>query len=88
MTGITGSEFFPGGLSEWTVKAGSFRIAAGPSADVTLEWATYYDAADQAGQSRLFGGIHVQADDFTGRILGSTCGKDAWALAQRYYTGR
>ena len=88
MTGITGSEFFPGGLSEWTVRAGSFRIAAGPSADVTLEWATYYDAADQAGQSRLFGGIHVQADDFTGRILGSTCGKDAWALAQRYYTGR
>ena len=88
MTGITGSEFFPGGLSEWIVKAGSFRITAGPSADVTLEWATYYDAADQAGQSRLFGGIHVQADDFTGRILGSTCGKDAWALAQRYYTGR
>ena len=88
MTGITGSEFFPGGLSEWTVKAGSFRSTAGPSADVTLEWATYYDAADQAGQSRLFGGIHVQADDFTGRILGSTCGKDAWALAQRYYTGR
>jgi len=88
MTGITGSEFFPGGLSEWTVRAGSFRIAAGPSADVTLEWATYYDAADQAGQSRLFGGIHVQADDFTGRILGSTCGKDAWALAQRYYSGR
>ena len=88
MTGITGSEFFPGGLSEWTVRAGSFRIAAGPSADVTLEWATYYDAADQAGQSRLFGGIHVQADDFTGRTIGSTCGKDAWALAQRYYAGR
>ncbi len=88
MTGITGSEYFPGGLSEWTVKAGSFRIEPGPSTDVTLEWATYYDAADQAGQSRLFGGIHVQADDFTGRIVGSTCGKDAWALAQRYYTGR
>jgi hypothetical protein len=87
MTGITGSEYFPGGLSEWTVKAGSFKIAAGPSADVTLQWATYYDAADQAGQSRLFGGIHVQADDFTGRIVGSTCGKDAWALAQRYYAG-
>jgi hypothetical protein len=88
MTGITGSEYFPGGLSEWTVKAGSFRIATGPSADVMLEWATYYDAADQAGQSRLFGGIHVQADDFAGRIVGSTCGKDAWALAQRYYAGR
>ncbi|HKC92217.1 MAG TPA: vanadium-dependent haloperoxidase, partial [Candidatus Limnocylindria bacterium] len=88
LTGITGSEYFPGGLSEWTLGAGSFRISAGPDADVTLQWATYYDAADQAGQSRLFGGIHVQADDFTGRIVGSTCGKDAWALAQRYYAGR
>lgn len=88
MTAITGSEYFPGGLSESTLKAGSFRIDPGPSADVTLEWATYYDAADQAGQSRLFGGIHVQADDFTGRIVGSTCGRDAWALAQRYYAGR
>jgi hypothetical protein len=88
MTGITGSEYFPGGLSRWTVKQGSFKFEAGPSADVVLQWATYYDAADQAGQSRLFGGIHVQADDFTGRIVGSTCGKDAWALAQRYYAGR
>jgi len=31
--GITGSEYFPGGLSSWTVKAGSFRTTAGPSAD-------------------------------------------------------
>ena len=87
LTGITGSEYFPGGLSSWTVAAGSFRIAAGPSADVVLQWATYYDAADQAGQSRLFGGIHVEADDFTGRVIGSMCGKDAWLLAQRYYAG-
>jgi hypothetical protein len=87
MTGFTGSEWFPGGLSEWDVKAGTLKVEQGPSADVTLQWGTYYDAADQAGQSRLFGGIHVEADDFTGRILGSTCGKDAWALAQRYYAG-
>ena len=88
LTGITGSEFFPGGILRVAVKQGSFRIEAGPSADVMLEWATYYDAADTAGQSRLFGGIHVQADDFTGRAVGSTCGKDAWAVAQRYYLGR
>ena len=87
LTAITGSEYFPGGLSEWTVPRGALRIEAGPSADIVLRWATYYDAADQAGQSRLYGGIHVQADDFTGRIVGSTCGKNAWALARRYYAG-
>ena len=87
LSAITGSEYFPGGLSEWTVKRGSFKFEAGPSADIVLRWATYYDAADQAGQSRLYGGIHIRADDFTGRIVGSTCGKDAWLLARRYYAG-
>jgi hypothetical protein len=87
LTAITGSEYFPGGLATWTVPKGAFKFEAGPSADVLLEWATYYDAAYQAGQSRLYGGIHIQADDFTGRIVGSTCGKDAWSLAQRYYAG-
>ena len=87
LSGITGSEFFPGGLAQRTIETASFRIDAGPTANVVLQWATYYDAADQAGQSRLYGGIHVQADDFTGRIIGSTCGKVAWDLAQRYYAG-
>ena len=87
LTGFTGNEYFPGGLSEWTVKAGGLKVEVGPSADVALQWGTYYDAADQAGQSRLFGGIHVQADDFEGRIVGSACGTEAWSLAQRYYAG-
>jgi hypothetical protein len=87
MVGFTGSEWFPGGLSEWPVKAGELNFEVGPTEDVVLQWGTYYDAADQAGQSRLFGGIHIEADDFLGRILGSQCGTDAWALAQRYYAG-
>ena len=87
MVGFTGSEWFPGGLSEWDVKAGELKVEQGPSADIVLQWGTYYDAADQAGQSRLFGGIHVSADDLTGRVIGSTCGKSAWALSQRYYAG-
>jgi hypothetical protein len=88
MTAFTGSEYFPGGVSGYTIKAGSLKNEKGPTTDVRLEWATYFDAADQAGQSRLFGGIHIQADDFTGRIIGSQCGKEAWALAQRYYAGK
>ena len=87
LVGITGSEYFPGGVSGYTIKAGSLKFEAGPTTDIRLEWATYYDAADQAGQSRLWGGIHIQADDFTGRQIGSQCGKTAWTLAQGYYSG-
>ena len=52
-----------------------------------LQWGTYYDAADQAGLSRLYGGIHVSVDDLTGRVLGSQCGLAAWNLAKKYYDG-
>ena len=88
LTAFTGSEYFPGGVSGYTITAGSLKNEKGPMTDIRLEWATYDDAADQAGQSRLFGGIHIEADDFNGRIIGSQCGKDAWALAQRYFAGQ
>ena len=87
MTAVTGSSYFPGGISEWTVPAGELSVDDGPSEDVTLQWATYYDAADQAGLSRLYGGIHIPEDDFAGRKVGSECGKAAWDLAQRYFNG-
>jgi len=87
MTAFTGSEFFPGGVSGYTIKAGSLKFERGPTTDVRLEWATYFDASDQAGQSRLWGGIHIQADDFAGREIGSQCGKEAWALAEKYFAG-
>jgi len=87
MTGITGSAYFPGGLFEQTFEPGYLKFEAGPMAAVTLQAATYYDAADQAGISRIYGGIHITADDYAGRRVGSTVGKRAWALAQRYFDG-
>jgi hypothetical protein len=87
LTSITGSPYFPGGLLEWPVRRGGLLNEPGPSEDLVLQWATYYDAADDAGISRLYGGIHIAADDLAGRMLGSRCGKDAWALAQRYFDG-
>jgi hypothetical protein len=87
MTAITGTPYFPGGLFRSTVPADSLQVELGPSRDVVLEWATYYDAADQAGVSRLYGGIHIPADDFGGRRIGSQCGKEAWTLARRYFDG-
>ncbi|HSO30680.1 MAG TPA: vanadium-dependent haloperoxidase, partial [Candidatus Sulfomarinibacteraceae bacterium] len=87
LTEFTGNEYFPGGSSSWTIAAGELKVEAGPTTDIRLEWATYYDAADQAGISRLYGGIHIAADDFAGRTIGSQCGKEAWALAGHYFDG-
>ena len=87
LAAMTGSEYFPGGLGTWTVPAGSLEFERGPSMDVPLQWATYYDAADQAGLSRLYGGIHVEADDLGGRVMGAQCGREAWILAQAYWDG-
>jgi FG-GAP-like repeat/ASPIC and UnbV len=83
----TGSPYFPGGLFEQTFAPGYLKFERGPSQPVTLQCATYYDAADQAGLSRIYGGIHIPADDFAGRRLGSRIGKAAWALAKRYFAG-
>ncbi|MGA7688520.1 MAG: vanadium-dependent haloperoxidase [Jiangellales bacterium] len=87
LTGFTGSPYFPGGLGEQRIEAQSLEFEAGPSDDVVLQWATYADAADQAGLSRLYGGIHVRADDLNGRLVGEKCGRAAWAKAQEYYAG-
>ncbi len=87
LTSITGSPFFPNGLGEWTVPAGSLEFEAGPETDIVLQWATYADAADQAGRSRLYGGIHPRADDVAGRIMGAQCGQAAWQHAQEFFDG-
>jgi hypothetical protein len=87
LTAFTGSSYFPSGLYEVPVPRGALKIEQGPSRDVTLQWATYFDAADAAGTSRLWMGIHVPPDDFEGRRVGAQCGKEAWLLAKRYFEG-
>jgi hypothetical protein len=85
---LTGSQYFPGGLGEFVAPRNDFlRFEIGPSEDVPLQWARYVDAADQAGQSRLWGGIHVQADDFTGRTRGRLIGLAAFEMARRHFDG-
>jgi len=86
LTAMTGSPYFPGGFAEYVSKPESYLVFEdGPSAEVRLQWATYYDAADQAGQSRLWGGIHILPDDLIGRTLGSTVGDDAFAKARSHF---
>jgi hypothetical protein len=85
MTAFTGSKWFPGGLGSYTINQLAFE--AGPTQPVTLQWASYFDASDQAGLSRISGGIHPPVDDFTGRRIGSQVGTNTWALAQKYFDG-
>ncbi len=88
LAGFTGSPFFPGGMGTYTAPANTgLGFERGPSQAITLQWGTYFDAADQAGLSRIWGGIHPPADDFGGRIAGSQAGQAVWALAQKYFDG-
>lgn len=88
LTALTGSPFFPGGLGTYSVPADtSLTFEKGPAEPVQLQWGTYFDAADQAGLSRIWGGIHPSSDDLPGRRVGAECGRAAWALAQRYFDG-
>lgn len=88
MTAITGSEFFPGGMAVHDVPANTgLGFEKGPSQAVELQYATYFDASDFAGISRIYGGIHPPVDNLTGRRVGSQVGKDVWDLAKRYFDG-
>jgi hypothetical protein len=88
LTRFTGSPYFPGGLGEiFARRDGFLTFEVGPTADVVLQWVSYFDAADEAGASRRWGGIHIEADDFEGRVIGHQVGIDAFALASRYFAG-
>ena len=88
LASATGSPYFPGGFAEYVAAPGSYLVFEdGPSEAVHLQWATYYDAADQAGQSRLWGGIHIWPDDQVGRTLGAQVGLDAVAHAVAFFDG-
>lgn len=83
---LTGSDAF--GYST-TIPAGSSPGEPGrvPATDVVLSWATFSDAADAAGMSRRYGGIHFRSGDLVGRALGRVVGAAAWAKAQTYFDG-
>jgi len=72
-----------------TIQPGTSLIEVGltPSTPVTLSWPTFSDAADQAGMSRRYGGIHYEEDDLAGRALGRAVANEAWKKATAYING-
>jgi len=69
--------------------AGSSQIEPGitPSRPVVLKWDTFTEAADEAGMSRRYGGIHFASADLAGRKLGRLVADRTWAKAQSYFDG-
>lgn len=83
---FTGSDVFSDSV---VINAGSSRIEPGqtPAQAVTLTWATFSEAADQAGISRRYGGIHFKKGDLDGRALGRQVGARVWQKAQTFFAG-
>ncbi|QOJ13630.1 MAG: vanadium-dependent haloperoxidase [Planctomycetia bacterium] len=75
-------------LGQHTVLARSLLNESSPAAPVTLRWNTVQDAADEAGISRLYGGIHIQEDDIRSRNSGRAIGRQALEKARAYWEGR
>jgi hypothetical protein len=71
-----------------TREAGTSLIEPGlPSAPVTLSWKTFTEAAQEAGISRLYGGIHIMGGNTGGLKLGEEVGKRAWRKARSHFNG-
>jgi hypothetical protein len=88
LTMLTGTPYFPGGLGEYNIPQGSgLNFEYGPTTSIDLQWATYFDASDQAALSRIYGGIHPTFDDLPGRQIGHIIGPQAWQLAMEYFNG-
>lgn len=71
------------------IPAGSSKVEPGfsPATDELLAWSTFSAAADEAGISRRYGGIHFSQADLDGRTLGRLVGIQVWLKSQRCFLG-
>lgn len=83
----TGSDVYGASV---TIATGQSKIEPGitPQEPVTLQWRTFTEAANEAGISRRYGGIHFEAGDRAGRLLGRTVAQEVWTRAQGYCQGK
>lgn len=83
---FTGSDRF-GGSVTFAPRSSRIEPEVTPANAVKLQWGTFTEAADEAGMSRRYGGIHFKAGDLAGRVLGRIVGFEAWEMAQSYFNG-
>jgi hypothetical protein len=83
---FTGSDAF--GYQVTIPKGSSIgEVGLVPASDLTLSFPTFSDAANAAGMSRRWGGIHFAQGDLTGRSLGRVIGAMVWTRARSYFDG-
>lgn len=58
-----------------------------PREKLTVYYPTFGFAADQAGMSRRYGGIHFRNGDMAGRTIGKMVADKVWAQALSYFAG-
>jgi hypothetical protein len=74
-------------LGQHIVRVNGNQFEKSPSSVVVLTWDTFQDAADEAGLSRLYGGIHFAEGDLNGREMGRAAGELAFYRASRFWLG-
>ena len=82
---FTGSDAFG---ASYTKIARSLAIdPALPTQDLVLQWASFSEAAAEAGMSRVYGGIHFDNANNAGLAMGQQVGAQAFAKAKQYWDG-
>lgn len=82
---FTGSDSFRHSV---TIPARSLLFdPALPAAPLTLSWNTFTDAVLEAGNSRVYAGIHFERASSDGRVLGKQVGATVFARAQQLWSG-
>ncbi|RCL53860.1 MAG: phosphoesterase [Synechococcus sp. MED-G70] len=72
-------------IGAWSTDELSFEEYDGDT--IRLSWNTLWDAAAQAGRSRLYGGIHIQDGDLRGRAMGQQVAETVWGQTESLFSG-
>jgi hypothetical protein len=82
---ITGSDIFN---FQTTIPANFGRVEPGvPAVPTVIAYKRFSDAVNDAGMSRLYGGIHFKDDNTAGQLIGNAAGQLAYDKAKKLFNG-
>jgi hypothetical protein len=81
---FTGSDVF-GEMYSQLAGVSRVELGAVPASDISLSWANFSDAADEAAISRRYGGIHFADGDVDSRLMGHRVAQLDWPIIQYYF---